>query len=250
MFFCFQQTGKERMAPTHESILLTDGATIDVLVVHPDLPPRGVVVLLSPIFGIDSDFVAIAAEWADAGYVALAPDYYHRAGAGVLTRDKDGFRAAIARWKRWNATEAVADLRAVAQRARTLAADGPLGIVGYCAGGELAARGAIGQIGDAYATFHAARLDLLAFELGQLRQPLTLHFGGADKLVPPDQVDIVRRAVLGNPHIELVVHDGADHGYMFAHQPTYQATAAQLSFKSALAMLERVRGATAAGAAA
>src|SRR5579863_9548210 len=99
----------ERMEPTNESMQLDD---------CPDAPPRGPVILLSPIFGFDSDFVAIAAEWADVGYVALAPDYYHRAGAGVFTRDKDGFRSAIARWKRWGVIEALADLRAVAHGAR------------------------------------------------------------------------------------------------------------------------------------
>jgi carboxymethylenebutenolidase len=250
MYFSFPSTGKERMEPTNESMQLDDGATIDLLVMRPHAPPRGAVILLSPIFGFDSDFVAIAAEWADVGYVALAPDYYHRAGASVFTRDKDGFRSAIARWKRWDVIEALADLRAVAHRARMHATARPLGVVGYCAGGELAARAASDEVGDAPAIFNAARLDRLALELAQVHRPLALHFGGADKMVPPEQADIVRNAVAGNPHIELSIHDGADHGYTFAHEPAYHATAARLSFESALTMLERVRGAAAAGAAA
>ena len=99
---------------------------------------------------------------------------------------------------------------------------------------DLAARAAIAEIGDAHAIFHAAQLDQLAVELTQVRRPLTLHFGGADQMVPPEQVDIVRAAVAGNPQVELFLYDGADHGYTFAYQPSYHPAAARASFERAL----------------
>ena len=55
------------MERAKESMLLQDGATIDVLIARPDGPPRGAVILLSPIFGVNSDFAAIAAQWAESG---------------------------------------------------------------------------------------------------------------------------------------------------------------------------------------
>ncbi|WP_456740557.1 dienelactone hydrolase family protein [Bradyrhizobium sp. USDA 4469] len=210
---------------------------MDVLVASPDETALGAVLLLGPIFGVDEDLAAIANDWAEVGYVALAPDYYHRVAPGPMPRDAEGFRAAIARWKKWDALQALADLRQAARFARTIASSGPIGVIGYCAGGELAALAAIDGAADVFAIFHAARMPVYAERLARVERPLTLHFGGADRLVPPEDVAVVQAAVTANPLVELFVHAGADHGYTFTRQPSYQPEAARHSFERARALL-------------
>ena len=60
-----------------------DGHTFPAWVAEPAGRPRGAVVVLQEIFGVNTHIREVAQGYADAGYLAVAPATFHRVKAGV-----------------------------------------------------------------------------------------------------------------------------------------------------------------------
>ena len=60
-----------------------DGFTFPAWVAQPDTAPRGAVVVLQEIFGVNSHIRAVADRFAARGYLAVAPSTFHRVQPGV-----------------------------------------------------------------------------------------------------------------------------------------------------------------------
>ena len=54
-----------------------DGFVFPAYMTQPEDTPRGAVVLLQEIFGVNAHIRAVADSYAAAGYVALAPSTFH-----------------------------------------------------------------------------------------------------------------------------------------------------------------------------
>lgn len=61
----------------------SDGVKAPAWVAQPDVAPRGAVVVLQEIFGVNSHIRAVADRFAARGYVAVAPSLFHRVKPGV-----------------------------------------------------------------------------------------------------------------------------------------------------------------------
>lgn len=218
-------------------VRLKDGFEMDIFSAAGAPSPKATILLLSPIFGVDAIFAETAQQWANVGFRAVAPDYFGRVFPGAIPHTEEGFREAIRRVKAVDRRQMLADLREIGTR---YAQGGPLFVGGYCAGGEPALRLALDGVGDGWVIFHAARLGIYADRLGAISRPLDLHFGGADTLVPPEEVDQVRAGADGNANISITVHPGAVHGFTQKGSRNYQAQAASASFSAACAVLDRV----------
>jgi carboxymethylenebutenolidase len=59
-----------------------DGVRVPAYVAQPSGAPRGAVVVLQEIFGVNSHIRAVADGYAAAGYVAVAPSTFHRVRPG------------------------------------------------------------------------------------------------------------------------------------------------------------------------
>ena len=225
----------EDLCPVSEALALNDGFVMNVFVERPIEPAKATIVLLSPIFGVDEIFTQTMREWSQAGYLAVAPDYFARVFPGALPHTEDGFRDALRRVKAVNRDQLLADLREIGSH---FSQGRALFIGGYCAGGEPALRLALEGFGEAWVIFHAARLALYADRLSAISGPLELHFGGADALVPQSEVDRVRQGAVGNANIHVTVHAGADHGFTQAGGRNFHSEAAAAAFALARARLD------------
>ncbi|WP_162256438.1 dienelactone hydrolase family protein [Sphingomonas sp. Root710] len=213
-----------------EPLRLCDGFVMDVLVDRPADAPKAAILLLSPIFGVDEIFARTMRNWSRAGYLAVAPDYFARVFPGPIQHSDEGFQAAIGRVKAVDRRQMLLDLREVGAHFQNA---GPLFIGGYCAGGEPALQLALQGFGDAYVIFHAARLGLYADRLAGIDKPLDIHFGGADPLVPMEEVERIRAGAAGKSDIRITVHPDAAHGFTQQGSRNFQAAAAAASFEAA-----------------
>ena len=218
-----------------ESISLSDGFVMTVYVERPIIVARATILLLSPIFGVDAIFARTMREWSQAGYLAVAPDYFARVFPGALPHTDEGFREALRRVKKIDREQMLMDLREIGTHFSTA---GALFIGGYCAGGEPSLKLALSGYGDGCAIFHAARLGLYADRLSAISRPLEIHFGGADALVPQQEVDRVTHGAIGNANIHIKVHPGADHGFTQRGGRNFHPEAAAASFAVARARLD------------
>ncbi len=122
---------------TGENIRLTaaDGFELGAYRARPEAAPRGGVVVVQEIFGVNVHIRAVCDGYAEAGYLAVAPAIYDRieddAQLGYTPDD-------VARGREIRAKCDMANVIAdVAAAAESVAEGGKLGIVGYCWGGQI-----------------------------------------------------------------------------------------------------------------
>ncbi len=194
-----------------------DGRAVQAYVVYPERPdPAPVVLVIHENRGLTDWVRSVADRLAEAGYLAVAPDLLSgMAPGGGGTRDfpdEDAAREAI---YRLSPEQVLADLRAVADRVRRLAAsDGRLSVAGFCWGGTQAFRFATAypELQAAFVFYGTAPEDSAA--LVRIRCPVYAFYGGADARVNatvPATARILQRA---GRHFEPVTYEGAGHAFM------------------------------------
>jgi carboxymethylenebutenolidase len=205
-----------------ENINLTakDGATIGAYRSAPADEPKGGMVVLQEIFGVNHHIRAVADRYAAAGYLAIAPALFDRVEPGVELGygEADRPRAMDIRGKT-KLEETLADIEAAVALA---AAGGSVGVVGYCWGGTLAWAAATRLSGiSAAAGYYGGGIAGMLNE--QPRAPVMLHFGERDKHIPLSDVEKIRAA---HPEIPVFVYP-ADHGFNCDERESYDAASAK-----------------------
>ena len=185
--------------------------------------PRGAILVVQEIFGVNAHVRAVADRYAAEGYVALAPAYFDAVERGVeLGYDQAG----VARGR--DLAQAVGLERAASitgSAARLLQDEGlKVGIVGFCWGGTVALLGNT-RLGLPASSYYGARD--LAFLDEPLRAPIQFHFGADDPSIPPEAVEAHRGK---QPAAEVYVYPGAGHAFNRDIDGThYHADAARLA---------------------
>jgi carboxymethylenebutenolidase len=195
--------------------------------VYKSVPQAGsgpAMIVLPEIFGINQHIRDVADLYAEEGYVALAPDVFWRVekdvelGYSEAERDK-----ALALLGRFDTGQGVRDILATVAAARAMPeVTGPdgdpdgrkaVGVVGFCLGGRLAyltaARGDV----DAAVGYYGGGIDKLLNEAGNIKCPLTLHFGGMDRISQPETVETIRAAFARRRDVEIFVYPNAGHAF-------------------------------------
>jgi carboxymethylenebutenolidase len=217
---------------THEIRLQpVDGHATSACVERPAGPARGGVVVVQEIFGVNPHIRALAARFAQAGFLAVAPRLFDRVAPGAeLGYDEPG----IARGRELVAAlgfdAALRDVHAAAAwlRAHGLAA----GVVGFCWGGTAALLSAT-RIGLPAVSCYGGRSMPFLHEHPQA--PLLLHYGARDPLIPPEHVAAQRAAF---PDAEVHVH-AAGHGFNCDQRADFDAAASAAAWDLTLAFLAR-----------
>jgi carboxymethylenebutenolidase len=207
-----------------------DGHRFGMYRADPAGPPRGAVVIVQEIFGVNGHIRAVCDDYAGEGYVALAPALFDRVERGVeLGYQADDIAAGRAIREKVSLEQALADVEAAAQQ---VAAAGRIGVVGYCWGGTVAWVAATRSRTFAAAiSYYGGGVPDLADE--QPNCPVQLHFGEHDHAIPLAGVDRLKAA-----HPELPVHVyPAGHGFNCDQRSSYHAESARQARERALAFL-------------
>lgn len=183
---------------------------------EPEGSPRGAIVVIQEIFGVNEGIRRKCDRWAQLGYVAIAPDLFWRLEASVeLDPDVDPqFKQALELMGRFDQDQGIADIEATIRAARArLRDDRKVGCVGYCLGGRLAFMTAARTDVDASVGYYAVGLDSLLYEKNAISNPLLLHIAGADHFVPRETQEKMHQALDDHPRVTLFDYPGEDHGF-------------------------------------
>ena len=143
--------------------------------------PRGGLIVMQEIFGVNSHIRAVCDAFAADGYVAIAPALFDRYESNVDI----GYSAEdVARGRALKARASTdAALRDIAAARDAVASAGRVGIVGYCWGGFIAWMSAARVSGLACAiSYYGGGMPAALAE--QPRCPVCAHFGERDAAIP------------------------------------------------------------------
>jgi carboxymethylenebutenolidase len=212
------------------TLTAADGHTLGAYRADPTESPKGGVVVLQEIFGVNGHIRDVCDRFAREGYAAIAPALYDRSSLLNAELDYSGDDVARGRALReefsWDDT--IKDVDAAADVFKE--AGLRVGTVGYCWGGTIA-------------YLSATRLDIAAAVVyygGQImpyidekeRCPLLMHFGETDPSIPLDDVEAIQKA-----HADAVVHVySAGHGFNCDRRGAYDEVASKLAYERTLSL--------------
>ena len=216
----------------NEQLTATDGHRFGAYIAAPAAAPRGALVVLQEIFGVNSHVRSIADGFAADGYLAIAPALFDRVEAGVeLGYGEADIQRGFALKTATGNELPLLDVEAAISRAGSA---GKVGVIGYCWGGLLSWLAACSldglSAGIAYygggVPSHAAL---------NSRCPVLAHFGERDGHIPLDSVEAFRAA---QPGVTAWLYPAA-HGFNCDQRASYDAASAALARERTLAFLRR-----------
>jgi carboxymethylenebutenolidase len=211
---------------------------------------RGTIIVVNEIFGIHDYIKDVCRRFAREGYVAIAPDYFDRAGDPATMTSFDEIRPIVATA---NYEQVMGDTSGAIDWIRAQSfTDGDIGITGFCWGGTVVwmaaahlthikagvawygrvVRPAAGSWGSEEE--RPWPLDSAA----NLRKPVLGLYAELDNGIPLEGVERFRAALNANSNpsrSEIIVYPGVQHGFHADYRQSYNAEAAADGWTRALA---------------
>lgn len=216
-------------------LIAADGARIPAYEARPQGQPRGAVVVIQEIFGVNSHIRSVADGYAEQGYLAVAPACFHRAKPGVELGYSEadmgegfGYKTAV---EVLPAPGVLQDIQAAIDHAAN-ASGGKVGIVGYCWGGLLTWRSACLLKGlSAAVPYYGGGMTTVAEVARKPSVPVLAHFAEIDKWIPMDGVVDFQTL---HPEVRVCTYE-AHHGFNCDQRAAWHAPSAKLARERTLA---------------
>ena len=225
------------------TLTAADGFAFPAYVAQPAGAPKGAVVVVQEIFGVNAHIRAVADGYAAAGYLAVAPATFARIGKGDVQlgyaeadmNEGFGYKTAV---EALPAPGVMADLQAAIDYAAKTSG-GKVGIVGYCWGGLLTWRSACQLQGlSAAVPYYGGGVTTPEEVARTPKVPVLAHFGERDHWIPLDSVQAFGKA---HPEVEVHVY-AADHGFNCDQRGSYDEAAANTARERTLAFFAKHLG--------
>lgn len=228
------------------TITTADGA-MPAYEARPDGDARGAVVAVQEAFGVTSHIEHIVDRLAAAGWHAVAPAFFHRQGAPVLTYDD--LESVMPVMGQLTAEGITDDLNATFEHLDNVGFPAErTGIVGFCMGGSVAFHAATMRPLGAAVTFYGGGvaegrfgLPALVDQAPSLQSPWLGLYGDLDAGIPSSQVEQLRQAASGAAvTTEIVRYAEAQHGFNCDDRPAvFNQAAATDAWDRTLAWFDR-----------
>jgi carboxymethylenebutenolidase len=216
-----------------------DGTRMRAWVARPNgQPPSRGLLVFQEAFGVNPHIRDVAGRFADAGFLAIAPELFHRTAAGFEGSYTD-FPAALPHLQAIAVPALEADVRAAYGWLEQAGVGGNAAAVGYCLGGRVAFVANSTVPLKAAASYYGGNIPPLLGRAERLAGPMLFFWGGLDHHIPEDQRRAVIEAVAraGKPLVDVVFSD-ADHGFFCDARASYQPRAAAQAWSLTNAFLD------------
>src|SRR5471030_605665 len=206
------------------SLITADQHKLGAYRADPQSKPKGGLVVVQEIFGVNHHIRAVCDLLAALGYVAVAPAVFDR-----FVRD---FECGYSPDEMANARSYLGNLNFDHMMADMIAAKddmkgvGPLGVIGLCMGGTAAFLAACRIPGmSAAVAYYGGMIGKFADE--KPKCSLQMHFGEKDAGIPMSVVDEIKKKL---PQAETYVYPGAAHGFYCDERANYNKASADLAW--------------------
>lgn len=218
------------------TLTASDGHCLSAFRLDPEGTPRGALVVIQEIFGVNDHIRALVAMYAGFGYATIAPAIFDRRQRDVrsdYSAEEQEAGIAIARSLDFEAV--LLDLAAAVE---AVAPAGKVAAIGYCLGGVMAWRCAARVPGvSAAVSYYGAQIPMFVAE--RPRVPIQFHLARRDEYWPVQAAREICDAVETGQ-----VHEyDADHGFACDHRAAvFEPHASALALERTLAFLQATIG--------
>ncbi|WP_043453897.1 dienelactone hydrolase family protein [Streptomyces fulvoviolaceus] len=227
------------------SVSTADGP-MRVYVARPAQPADRAVIVLQEAFGVNDHIQDIARRYAARGFLALAPDLFHRNGVGTLAYEQHA--EAMPLIGAIGPDAIVTDVEAVLEHVAEQEGipTSRTAVNGFCFGGRAAFTAAtgIGGLGATvvfYGPGIAAGPHAVVDRAKNIDAPMLLHVGSQDPTIPAEQVSAIEGALTAaGVDFESHVYDGAGHAFACDARPhMYVEDSARTAWQRTHAFLDK-----------
>ena len=213
------------------TIMARDGHEFQAWLAAAPRRPRGAVLVIQEIFGVNAHIRKLTDGFAAEGFTAIAPALFDRIRRGIeLGYAPADVQQGMGYLKQ---LEPEATRRDLAAALAVVRHSGRAAAVGYCWGGAQSYRAAC-ELPLACAVVYYGKVvsDLAR----KPRCPVMYHYGTEDQSIPLSDVERIRAAY---PDAPLYTYEGAGHGFNCEQRPGYDAQAAALARTRTLEFFNR-----------
>ena len=220
---------------TMKTVQTADGP-MDLYESLPDGKPKGAVIVIQEAFGVNDHIKDVTRRFADAGYRAVAPTMFHRAGGG--TAGYTDFAKVMPLFKGLSDSGVLMDVDAAISHLRGEGfRESQIGIVGFCFGGRVTflvatqrkLGAAVGYYGGGIAVARRPGFPVLIGDTGRLATPWLGLFGDKDQGIPVEDVELLRETLRKETKVanQIVRYPDAEHGFNCDVRASYNEAAAK-----------------------
>lgn len=208
----------------HVKLTTTDAHSLGSYRADPAGKPKGGMIVIQEIFGVNHHIRAVCDRLAALGYTAIAPAVFDR-----FVRDfecgytPDEIAHARSYLGNLNWDNMILDMVAAKGELKDV---GPIGVIGFCMGGTAAFLAATRIPGIAAAvSYYGGQIARFADE--KPKCPLQMHFGEKDEGIPLTTVEEIKKK---QPQAETYIYPGAPHGFYCDERASYRKEAGDLAW--------------------
>ncbi len=203
------------MSETVNIPTLSGETSFGAYVARPKDTPKAAILVIQEIFGVNPGIRQKCDTWAEAGFLAVAPDLFWRTEPNIqLDPDVEvEFNHALGLFGKYDPDDGVRDIEATIHWIRREAGVPKVGCVGYCLGGKLAYMAATRTDVDASVGYYGVMIDQMLHEAKAIAHPLMLHIPTADHFVSADAQKAMHAGLDSHPKVTLHDYEGLDHGF-------------------------------------
>jgi carboxymethylenebutenolidase len=192
------------------------------------------VIVLMEAFGLNEHIKNVTERIAKEGYVAIAPDLYHREAERIVPYSE--LQKAVGIMNRLKDDKVMSDVGAVINhlKAQNYVKAGSIGVTGFCMGGRFTYLSAAHHNKDVKAAvaFYGGGIPMgnpsPLSRTGEINSPIYLFFGGKDPLIPAEHVAQINKALTDHHKTFMMkLYPDATHGFFCDERQSYNPDAAK-----------------------
>ena len=212
-----------------------DGHKFSAYRAEPKGTPKGAMIVVMEIFGVNSHIKKVTDEYASDGYLAIAPAMFDRVQPGLdIGYTPDDIEVGRGIMQKMKLDDAMKDIAATIKNVESA---GKIGIVGYCWGGTAAWKAACTLPGLACAApYYGGGIPGLIAE--KPKCPVMFHWGETDHSIPLEKAREVAAAHKDQTHHFYA----AGHGFNCDQRGSYNAEASKVARERTMEMLKKYVG--------
>ena len=231
----------ETIHTEHVTLKVADGTSMNAYVATPAEGAKAPGLLVfQEAFGVNAHIRDIADRFAKQGYVAIAPELFHRTGPG-FEGVYSNFPAVAPHMQALTPDGLIADARAafdwLQNNPRVL--PNATGSIGFCMGGRVSFLANAAMPLKAAVSFYGGGIvPALLPRVAEQHGPILFFWGSLDSHIPKEQIRAIVDAMLeAKKTFVNVEFSDADHGFFCDARPAYKETAAKQAWELVLKFL-------------